>query len=327
MNLRPPFLTPSLLSLSLFAAPLLSAKPRTWKSVTGKFSLEAEFVEMVEDKVKLRTAAGAIKTVPLDKLSDADRKFLKDLEKKQLGDIKITATARKSEVFSSRNGKTIKSLRADVKLEFLEGLAKDAFAVASVKSAKAIASGEELEFQKKFIETSDYYLIDRAGKGFFKDHPANGIWSELIFKNVTDKMTKLDSLSGSVIVLTGGTEREVIIEDPLKQKSGPINSPILKKAGLDLTWSRAGSNGFETIEISRKVGALGFAGIALFDADGDEVKDLNLGTGMSDKTDTSVNLSVKSEVLKGATLMILIREGCKKVEVPFELTDVPLKKR
>ncbi len=69
------------------------AAAREWKSQSGKFSIDAEFVELttikttVDDEevvvkaVKLRKPDGKHLTVPVDKLSKADRDFLEDLKK------------------------------------------------------------------------------------------------------------------------------------------------------------------------------------------------------------------------------------------------------
>jgi hypothetical protein len=49
---------------------------RTWTDATGKFKVEASFVEIVEDKVKLKRADGREHLVPLAQLSVADKTFL-----------------------------------------------------------------------------------------------------------------------------------------------------------------------------------------------------------------------------------------------------------
>lgn len=49
---------------------------RTWTDATGRFKIDAEFVEITEGKVRLRKATGATVAVPLDKLCDADRAFV-----------------------------------------------------------------------------------------------------------------------------------------------------------------------------------------------------------------------------------------------------------
>jgi clan AA aspartic protease (TIGR02281 family) len=57
----------------------LQAETRTWKSSDGKYSVEAELLEVTKDAVRLKKADGTLVTVPFDRLSDADRKFVQDL--------------------------------------------------------------------------------------------------------------------------------------------------------------------------------------------------------------------------------------------------------
>ena len=54
-----------------------SAEVRTWNDSTGKFSVSAELVEVQGDTALLRRADGKELKVPLEKLCDADRAFLK----------------------------------------------------------------------------------------------------------------------------------------------------------------------------------------------------------------------------------------------------------
>ena len=57
------------------------ASARKWTSSNGKFSVEAELVEAKDGKVKLKQQNGKIITVPVSKLSKADRDYLATLAK------------------------------------------------------------------------------------------------------------------------------------------------------------------------------------------------------------------------------------------------------
>jgi hypothetical protein len=50
---------------------------RTWTDRTGKFSVEAELIRTDGENVVLRRADGAHVNVPIDRLSDRDRQFLR----------------------------------------------------------------------------------------------------------------------------------------------------------------------------------------------------------------------------------------------------------
>lgn len=54
---------------------------RKWSDTSGKFSVEAELVEVQADKVVLRKAGGERVTVPLARLSESDRRHLTSLDK------------------------------------------------------------------------------------------------------------------------------------------------------------------------------------------------------------------------------------------------------
>ncbi|REK31424.1 MAG: hypothetical protein DWQ42_00405 [Planctomycetota bacterium] len=58
-----------------------SAEPglRTWTSRDGKHTLEAEFVEIVGDRVRLRKKNGRFATIGIAQLSDSDRAYLRGL--------------------------------------------------------------------------------------------------------------------------------------------------------------------------------------------------------------------------------------------------------
>jgi hypothetical protein len=55
------------------------SKLRTWTDASGSFTVEAELVEVAEGNVRLRMADGSLVTVPLAKLSEADREHVGSL--------------------------------------------------------------------------------------------------------------------------------------------------------------------------------------------------------------------------------------------------------
>ena len=70
-----------ILSLLLAVAP---AWARTWTDTTGRFSIEAELVEVKDGRVWLKKADGKVVAVPLERLSKADRGYLESLAKEAL---------------------------------------------------------------------------------------------------------------------------------------------------------------------------------------------------------------------------------------------------
>lgn len=55
--------------------------PRTWHDDSGKFSIEAELIELDSDEVVLKRADGSLIMVPLKRLGTADRRYLESLNK------------------------------------------------------------------------------------------------------------------------------------------------------------------------------------------------------------------------------------------------------
>ena len=73
---------PLLLTILICGLLLLAAEPswaRKWSDTTGKFSVEADLVEVKADKVLLRKAGGSDITVPVARLSQVDRRYLESL--------------------------------------------------------------------------------------------------------------------------------------------------------------------------------------------------------------------------------------------------------
>ena len=65
-----------ILAAALWAGYALAAQTRTWTDSSGDFQIEAQLVEVNDGTVHLKKADGQIVTVPLDRLSAADRQFI-----------------------------------------------------------------------------------------------------------------------------------------------------------------------------------------------------------------------------------------------------------
>jgi hypothetical protein len=73
---------PVIVILGLLASPALG---RQWTSRDGKFTVDAEFMEVKDGKVILKQQDGKLVRVPLDKLSQADADFVNDLMPTEMG--------------------------------------------------------------------------------------------------------------------------------------------------------------------------------------------------------------------------------------------------
>ena len=67
-----------LLLVVVFFAPVGPAASRTWKSISGRFSTEADLLGLKDGKVQLKKTDGTVIDVPLERLSDADQQYVKE---------------------------------------------------------------------------------------------------------------------------------------------------------------------------------------------------------------------------------------------------------
>ena len=78
-------------ALLIFAVCTPVASARTWTDSTGKFTVEAEFVDFKDGKVQLKKEDGKIVTIPVEKLSEADQAFAKSVKEHAAGDTRIAS--------------------------------------------------------------------------------------------------------------------------------------------------------------------------------------------------------------------------------------------
>ncbi len=70
-----------MLAVGLLLLVALPALARKWMDSTGKYSVEAELVEVQGDKVVLKKSTGSVITMPVARLSKADQEYLQSLAK------------------------------------------------------------------------------------------------------------------------------------------------------------------------------------------------------------------------------------------------------
>lgn len=66
----------------LLAVSPASAQTRTWRDNTGEYTIDARLVDVVDGNVRLEKSDGSLIVVPLERLSDADRRYLQSLSTK-----------------------------------------------------------------------------------------------------------------------------------------------------------------------------------------------------------------------------------------------------
>lgn len=117
-----------------FAISSVHAESRTWKDKTGKHSIEAELVKVTDTQVTLKRADGKTTTLPISKLSKADREFLKQ------------SNAKTKPAISDQ--KAIKQVASRFILQLGRGSAQDITDLISDSSAENAAEKLISEFPK-----------------------------------------------------------------------------------------------------------------------------------------------------------------------------------
>ncbi|MDY0171233.1 MAG: SUMF1/EgtB/PvdO family nonheme iron enzyme, partial [Thermoguttaceae bacterium] len=81
-------------TIAFYLTVAAGAATRTWTDSTGKFSVEADLQEVREKEMVLRRADGSRLTVPLERLSAADRRYLEALAASKTKDASAKSTDR-----------------------------------------------------------------------------------------------------------------------------------------------------------------------------------------------------------------------------------------
>lgn len=102
--------------LVLLAACLVAAgvEARTWKSLDGKYTIDAELVQQNETNVRLKKADGRVVDVPIAKLSKEDQAFLKSQNKPADGG--ATPSGDDAQARATLEEKGLKILSAELQL-------------------------------------------------------------------------------------------------------------------------------------------------------------------------------------------------------------------
>ncbi len=92
-------MTVAIVALGFIAVWLSSAagqEMRTWSDKTGKFKIQAKLTESSGGKVVLEREDGSQMTIPLDKLSEADQKFVADMQSNDQNPFQAVKPAKKA---------------------------------------------------------------------------------------------------------------------------------------------------------------------------------------------------------------------------------------
>lgn len=333
----------ALLALGLLASSQICLA-RNWVDSTGRHNIEAEFVAIADGTVTLKAPDGRIIKMPLDKLSADDQAHALELggggnqglppnpgqnangpqADVDVSDIKFTADAKLNRGVSYRNEERQEYVTLTVEVTALGGVGADAFALGPVQVEPVIIDGTAYEANKGF-GSDGFKAIDRSKTGIFADHPKDGVTAEIDFGKVSGEITKISSLKGSIQVMAGGTEKVVELTNLLRHRTGTINDPALKSAGISVKFTRDGKGEDLNVGVELKgENADAFVGLELVDRQGEPVSSATSSGTMNGVK--QVQKYASEEALKDAILKLRFRDGGKKVDIPFQLTDVKVGK-
>ena len=160
------FLAMFLLAVAVigYASMVCAAESRTWTDKTGKFSVEAELLAIEEGNVKLRTSDGKKIEVPVEKLSESDKVYLKVWTKRNSPDEGSTETLESPQLALKESAtRFLKDLRTESR--------EKAKAMLTAKGQEVAESGKSpLEFLPK-LGSSDTSI--RVGKVEINDSQAS----------------------------------------------------------------------------------------------------------------------------------------------------------
>lgn len=159
-------LTASLLVVFFFALGVKDALARKWSDTTGRFNLEAEFVELNDGKVALEKTDGKIIRVPIERLSDEDRRFVASLQKKPQDSGKEPPDAKPSDA-NAKKKSPAKELDAKVIAEW-----RKAGALIGWLSQSDFGEWQYLKNKPQGVDSLPVFLWPKFEAGMFAKLPA-----------------------------------------------------------------------------------------------------------------------------------------------------------
>lgn len=208
-----------LLTILVCGQSLLATQPswaRKWSDASGKFSVEADLVEVKDGKALLRKAGGSEVTIPIAKLSQADRDYLDSLDQPGPTTVEPAADGRIAELLKQvRQKSDVPAIAGAIVTS--EGLA--AFGVA----------GERKRGSKSPVTPNDLWHLGSNTKA---------MTASLVAKLVEQDKLKWDTTLADVFSGSGfkihPDLRDVTVLQLLSHRSGlPANLNLADYLGVD----------------------------------------------------------------------------------------------
>ena len=313
------------------------AATRTWTDISAKRSIEAELVELIAGKVRLQKSDGKTIVLPLDRLSEADRKYVEarnrgsepaaDAPKKTpaewLAGLKVQARVQWDDVIQIADDGRAAPRGLVVVLELTGPAAAQASAVGNVTLKTATDSrGEPLPVNDSASPMDDVRRamlpVDRSDN-LFSRHPHDGLRIPLAFVHPPAVGDRLKAVAGTVMLRTAGRRQEVVEERVAGQNGKTVQDVLLKEAGLEVRF-RTQPKGSLVVDVRGKMDRL--AGIRLTDGSGRSVEAASSRT--ADDKQGQYQFDCPGLLPASAQLRIDLHLDAEHLEVPFALGDLPV---
>lgn len=324
------FSLPWLFTLVALLVTASQTRAREWTDSTGRYTVEAELVEVTDDKVLLKKTDGRIVSVPLARLSAADRDYVNSLVEQgpngpeaaeKAINQKLTLSYEKP--FGVFAPHSVEPLFGTLELTGKAVEQATAYGFVRVKTAKD-DTGQVLRLIKS------QFSFDDPTKGFVefdsfgKENDTATI--HLMFERPSTTATHLAVVEGSVRLMTGGRREEVVVDNVLQKSGSTLSAPPLKAAGMRL---RAQEPGEGDVEDPAKAISIVVNGptdilheIALVDSGGEK---LNLGqTSFSFGRTTHYTLESQEKLPADTKLKLTLVSGQQPMTVPFKFVNVAI---
>ncbi|MDZ7616340.1 MAG: SHD1 domain-containing protein [Patescibacteria group bacterium] len=327
---------------------------RTWTSADGQHTFEAELVAVKLGWARLRSADGREVSVPLARLSEADRTFIAEhsaqppaqppqaeapqAESPQMkppamkpsgttpseavtGAVKLEAeVAWDSTMRTDADGKALPPPLIVSILARGEAAAQAvAFGFVAASQAEDDAGGALSASEDGFgmdDPSTEFVLVDRRDE-FFAKHPAQGVRIPLSFAPPGQPIKRIALLQGTFKLRTGGTQQTVIVKGPFPKGGKALAEPALTAAQLVIRARSDDPSGVVLeIEGDREV----ITRLELTDAAG---KELQEGYSTSESGGPLVYTLFASEKLPAdVQVRIHLVADAKVIDVPFKFENL-----
>lgn len=212
---------------------------------------------------------------------------------------------------------------ARVKVQIRGEDAQKVYALGEITAEPIEVGGRKIGAKPPMYQIKGFSCLHRWSSA--SPHPKDGIEIVLEFPEVPQNEKLIGTVRGTVQVLVGGSEHVVSIGDLLNRKSGPIESPVLKKAKLEIDFERWAPRFDDKANVTIKMDKderNAFAGLQLVGADGmvrAERPDIaQIGNSYE------CHYRIDKADLGKTSLRILVRDGGEVKSLPFEVHNVKI---